>query len=546
MRSLHIYLLLSFWLLGVIGNAQSILTEQVYNPDVKGIENNPMKGLMPGYVGVNSNFPYSTDHFYISLNLVFKDLGTCDWTAFENEIKRIVGGGRHAIARFWIDYPGKPNAVPAFLLDDVGNKVAMRDANTPDWNDETLILALENFIAMFGAKYDGDPRIVMIEAGLNGYWGEWHCHPEKVWEMNQTNKDRIIKAYNAAFKKTHIALRHAGHPGTVALAKSLGYYDDSFCYQTICTGGDWCFTNSLIQREITDNYKYHPVGGEIYPNTQKTMFDAWPNALTDATGNKIAEDITKCVTETHISFVKAFGGVFTKQPTATQFTNALRMHKMMGYQFFVKSVQLTPSKSDSFKVDLHIQNRGVAPIYYNWQVEFSAINSAGQWLQNIGTADWNTHTLYPATTDYQRTFSGKLPAKDVYKILMRFKNPLDTYSANAKVLRFANEKQDADKAGWLTLGTVDFISTGIFSEDIGMQNDIRIFPNPISARLNIESNYDRIKEVSLYSISGVLLYHQIADDLNVQIDVKELNIKDMVLVKVNTEKNVNIYKALIR
>jgi len=545
MRLSKVFLILTVFYIQFTIKAQTIWTDQVYNPDAKGIENNPMKGLMPGYTGINSNFPYSTDHFYINLKSVFKNWGICDWTAFETEVNRIVQGGRHVIPRFYIDYPGKPNYMPDFLLDNIGYKVPMRDDNTPVWNDDTLIVALENFISLFGAKYDGDQRFLMIEAGLNGYWGEWHCYPERDWEMNQTNKDRIIKAYNAAFKKTHIALRHAGHPGTVALAKSLGYYDDSFCYQTICTGGDWCFTNSLIQRGITDNYKYHPVGGEIYPNTQKTMFDAWPNALTDATGNKIAEDITKCVNETHISFVKAFGAVFTKQPTPTQFTNALRMHKMMGYKFFVKSVKITPDDSNKFNVSVNIQNLGVAPIYQNWQVEFSAKNSSGIWTDVLGTADWNTNTIYPDTINYLKTFSGTLPSKDVYKILMRFKNPLSAFTSKAFPLRFANGKQDADMSGWLTLGTIDLNTIGTNLSYKTAHEDIRIFPNPVSASLNIESAKNTIKEVSLYSMSGKLLYSKKTDALKVQIDVEGLHIKDMVMVKVSSDKVVSMHKTVI-
>lgn len=537
MRIFNLFLFLSFLLLCAIGNAQITMTDQVYNPDVKNIENNPMKGLMPGYTGIKSNFPYSTDHFYIKLNSVYKDWGKCDWAAFDKELNRIVSGGRHVVARFFIDYPGQSNGLPNFLLDNVGTKVPMYDDNSPNWNNDTLMVALEQFISLFGAKYDGDSRIVMIEAGLYGYWGEWHCYPENDWEMNQANKDRLIIAYNKAFKKTHIGLRHAGHPGKVALAKTVGYYDDSFCYQTLCTGGNWCFMYSLIQRGLTDNYKYHPMGGEIRPEVQSTLFNDWPNT--------VGEDITKSVTSSHMSFNKAFY-LFKQQPTATQLANGLKMTKMMGYQFFVKSVQLAPAEADSFKLNLNIQNRGVAPIYYNWQVEFSAINSTGQWLGIIGTADWNTNTIYPDAANYLKTFSGKLPSKDIYKILMRFKNPLDSYNSNARVLRFANQKQDVDKSGWLTLGTIDLISTGTIRENLGLQNDVRIFPNPISTTVYIESNKNRIKEVSLYSISGMLLHKEIADDFNIQIDIKSLNVKDMILVKVNTNQNISIHKAFIR
>lgn len=92
MRIFNFFLFLSFWLLGAIGNAQITMTEQVYNPDVKGIENNPMKGWMPGYTGIKSTFPYSIDHFYIQLNKVYSGWGQCSWAEFEKELKRITDG----------------------------------------------------------------------------------------------------------------------------------------------------------------------------------------------------------------------------------------------------------------------------------------------------------------------------------------------------------------------------------------------------------------------------------------------------------------------
>jgi hypothetical protein len=360
--------------------------------------------------------------------------------------------------------------------------------------------------------------------------------------MNQTNKNRLATAYLKAFPKTHIGIRQSNHIAS-AQKRSFGYYDDSWAHSTLCTGS-WCFWNGNIVKDgITDIYKYHPIAGEMRPEVQSEIFDAWPNASKTTAGEPM-EDMETCIKTTHLSFMKAFGGLFSRIPSTTQWANGLKSHKMMGYQFFVKSVQLTPLKSDSFKVNLNIQNRGVAPMYYNWQVEFSAINSAGQWIDKIGTADWNTNTIYPDVNGYLKTFSGKLPKKDIYKILMRFKNPLDTYSQSARALRFANQKQDVDKAGWLTLGTIDLVSAVSILEDISDQNEVRIFPNPLSTTLNIESNKNRIKEVSLYSISGILLYNKIANDLNIQIDIKSLNLKDMILVKVKTDQNISMHKAI--
>lgn len=426
--------------------AQSTWTPQTYNPDVPGIENNPMKGLIPGYTPVASNFPYSVDHFYVALKSTYTNWNTYDWTTFESQLSKVTSKGCHSVARFYIDYPNRDYALPDFLQSVVPAYTYTHHGNTkskvPNWNDATLISALESFILAFGARYDGDPRILFIEAGLYGFWGEWHTYPENTWEMNQANKDRILRAYTNAFKKTHIGLRQANHASTTELAGKVGYYDDSFCYQTICTGGNWCFMYSILQRGLTDFYK-HPVGGEIYPGIQSTVFNAWPNT--------VGEDITTCVTQTRMSFNKAYF-IFKQQPTPTQYTNAMKMHKMMGYQFYVSSVQLVSDTSKKVTVNVKIQNKGVAPVYQNWQAEFSAVDSVGK-VTAIGTTSWSIDSIMPNGTDYLRTYSASLPTLGTYKILMRLKNPLDAVASNARVFRFANSKQDADVSGWLTLGT---------------------------------------------------------------------------------------------
>jgi len=467
-RTTRINMLITFLIListlSVVLHGQSGWTDQVYNPDVPGIEQNPMKGWMPGYKGINSTFPYSIDHFYIPLNKVYKDWGECDWTDFETELDRIVGGGRHVVTRFWIDYPNNPSGMPGFLIDNVGYKVPMYDDNSPHWNDDTLMVALEEFIQMFGERYDGDPRIAFIEAGLYGYWGEWHTYPENSWAMTQANKDRLLIAYDNAFDTTHIGLRQSNHASTYDLKMSVGYYDDSFAYNTLCTGS-WCSWNgNLVPDGITDNYKYHPFAGELRPEIQSTIFDAWPNGTANG-----EEDLETCIRSTRLSFMKAYY-LFNKIPTATEYQNALRSHKMMGYEFFVSSVQLNADNLSNVTVDVKIRNSGIAPIYYNWPVEFAAINSNGNFLGVFGTSDWDVHAIYPDSGDYTKTFTAPIYGNDTYTILMRFVNPLKAYSGNARELRFANENQDNDINGWLTLGSVTINAEEVETTAVTIEN----------------------------------------------------------------------------
>ena len=463
MKRFNLVLLLCI-VLSVNIAGQTTWTDKVYNPDVPNIEHNPMKGWMPGYKGINSTFPYSIDHFYIPLNDVYKDWGECDWTDFENELDRIVGGGRHVVTRFWIDYPNRPSGMPGFLIDNVGYQVPMYDDNSPDWNDDTLMVAMEEFIQMFGERYDGDPRITFIEAGLYGFWGEWHTYPENSWAMSQANKDRLLIAYQNAFDTTHIGLRQSNHASTHDLKMSVGYYDDSFAYNTLCTGS-WCSWNgNLVPDGITDNYKHHPFAGELRPEIQSTIFDAWPNGTSNG-----EEDLETCIRATHLSFMKAFY-LFNNIPTTTEFENALRSHKMMGYEFFVSSVQLNADQLSNVTIDVKIRNSGIAPIYYDWEVEFAAINSNGNFLGVFGSADWDVNTIFPDSADYLKTFTAPIYGNDTYTILMRFVNPLEAYTGNARALRFANENQDSELDGWLTLGSVSIEAEEVETTSIVIEN----------------------------------------------------------------------------
>lgn len=438
------------------GLGQTDWTNLEYNPDVPNIEHNPLKGWMPGYKNIKSDFPYSTNHFYIRLNDVYKGWNEYDWTAFENELDRITSGGRHVVTRFWINYPNQSTGFPGFLSNDV----PLYSDGSPNWNDEDLMRALEEFIAEFGRKYDGDVRIAMIEAGLYGKWGEWHTYPETERQMTQANKDRLLIAYKNAFDITHIGLRQSNHASTYELKMSVGYYDDSFAFNTLCTGG-WCSWNgNILPDGITDNYQYHPFAGELRPEIQSTIFDAWPNGTSNG-----EEDLETCIRTTHLSFMKAMF-LYANIPTTTEWENALRSHKMMGYEFFVDSVRLHADSTSNLTVDVKIQNKGVAPFYFNWEVEFAAIKSNGEFVGTFGQTDWDITTVLPNSGNHSRSFNAAIYGNDTYKILMRFVNPLEEITNKARHLRFANNVQDADREGWLTLGTVTIAADNVDVEDV--------------------------------------------------------------------------------
>ena len=129
----------------------------------------------------------------------------------------------------------------------------------------------------------------------------------------------------------------------------------------------------------------------------------------------------------------------------------------MGYEFYVtNAILVDASVSGSLRVDLHLQNTGVAPFYYDWPVQLGARNSNNV-LVKTWTTTWQISSLLPSATNTLWAWSqaGHGLAAGPHKLLLRVQNPL----TNGVPFRFANVAQDADISGWLTLGQVQIVPT---------------------------------------------------------------------------------------
>lgn len=414
---------------------------------------NPLKGMIPFDGSTQRAFPHSMEWFYVALRDVQKEETKFDWDPIDRRLEAIAGRGNHSIFRVYLDYPGKAIGTPQFLI-DAG--VRMRDysesgnlngaSKSPDWNDPRLIVALETFIRNLGARYDGDPRIGFLTVGLYGFWGEWHNHPyDQEWAMSPEGRDRLLKAYLQAFKKTQVLLRNPMGTTNPVLKEGFGYHDDSFAFETLRP--EWAFQPRMQANGLGDLWKEKAVGGEIRPELQSTIFDAWPNPSLSIAGGA-SEDLSQCIKTTHASWM-VNDSLFSKSLTETQHQNALRAHQMLGYAFQVTSLAVDTDKQHRVRVRLKLSNRGVAPFYYRWPVEFATYDPAAKELNVIGQAtDWDLPGILPGDHEYEREFLAAPPVRNRAKVLMlRIVNPLK----DGKPLRFANSGQDRHCVGWLSL-----------------------------------------------------------------------------------------------
>lgn len=433
---------------------EPVVFQPTYAP---GPADNPLKGFVP-YAGQGREFPHSLEFGYLSLAAVMTGPTNFNWAPLERLLDGIAARGCQSVFRIYLEYPRKPSGVPEYLVNAGVKLRAWTNTNTqplspaldhtPDYEDPRLRAALTNFIAALGARYDGDPRIGFITAGLLGTWGEWHCHPHSEWFASKTVQAEVMDAYTAAFRKTPVLLRYPAGDDDVAHApnsrRHFGYHDDSFAWATLDTGrkqDQWFYLAALRKAGTAAMERWHtaPIGGEIRP-------ELW-SCLWNTDGCTKGQDFARCVRESHATWLMDSSTSRTLAPDEQE--RALAAARSLGYELQV--IQASAVLTDrQLEVSVTLTNRGVAPFYADWPVRVMAVGSAGG--EAVAELPFTLNTLLPGaaaatqvgTLDLAKYSSGEVA------LLLGIPNPLK----GARPFRFANADQDRDRPGWLTLGRI--------------------------------------------------------------------------------------------
>ena len=375
------------------------------------------------YSGSYTTFPYSMEWNYLPLRSLMTGPTNFNWTSLDQLLSNVASRGHQTVFRIYLDYPTLSTGIPQYLLDaglttysynDYGNNGI---SVSPDYENSLLDQALTNFIAAFGARYDGDPRIGFITVGLLGYWGEWHTYPETNWFASAAVQEEVLTAYANAFSKTKLLVRWPS--GTNPPAQRIGYHDDSFAYQTI-DPPSYMFLALLKAAGETNKWQTQPIGGEVYPPEQSCIWDTNQPSCVPA-----GQDFSTCVKLTHASWM-INQGVFSPGFTGAQEALALAGARQLGYELYVTNAQIIDARlSGPLNISLQIQNTGVAPFYYNWPVQIGVLKRATSLVQTW-TTPWMLTSILPASTNtvwnYSQNSYGL--AAGQYKLVLRVQNPL--------------------------------------------------------------------------------------------------------------------------
>lgn len=417
---------------------------------------NPLKGFVP-YLRADSTFPHSLEWDYTKLSDVMTGPTNFDWAPFDAKLNAAAARGHQFLARFYLEWPGRKTGVPQYLIDAGLRMRTWTNTNTqpwpsavdhtPDYEDPRLRAALTNFIHALGRRYDGDPRLGFVGLGLLGTWGEWHNWPHDEWFASKTVQREVMDAYEAAFKKTRLVARYPAGVNDSRYAdngqRAIGYHDDSFAWATAHTGkqnDDWFFETRLRSAQALDKWRTQPLGGEVRPEIWKCLFDE-PSCAPQG------QEFDRCVAVTHVSWL-CNEGVFRGQVKGAARERAIEAVRRMGYELHIARAEITTT-TGRLEVSLRVTNTGVAPFYYDWPVELAVLNAQAK-IVATWKPNWKLSGVVPGEAAGAWEFSGEAQAfaPGAYQLLLRVANPLP----NGSPLRFANQSQDRNLSGWLTLG----------------------------------------------------------------------------------------------
>src|SRR3954447_2079609 len=115
---------------------------------------NPLKGLVPYADARNDAFPHSMEFGYLPLSGLVVGRDRFDWAMLDKLLDQCAARGHQAVFRIYLEFPGRKDGIPEFLIRDGLQVHKYVDASakrstenlTPDYNDSRLRSVLKDFI----------------------------------------------------------------------------------------------------------------------------------------------------------------------------------------------------------------------------------------------------------------------------------------------------------------------------------------------------------------------------------------------------------------
>jgi hypothetical protein len=348
----------------------------IHPPAAPGPLDNPLKGWCPYTDAGSIRQPYSMVFLYVPWSELEPHEGDFRFEEWEHRAWNVAAAqGKHVVFRVYIDYPGRPSGMPAWLEERGIRMTPYTDyggGRSPDYDDPRMVAAMVRLIAALGARYDPNPRVAFVEFGLLGFWGEWHTYPRTTLFASPATQQRVLAAAQRAFPHKIVMNRYPG--GYAGTRPDLGFFDDMFPDDTD-GAEDWKFLPTMRRSGRTENWKRATIGGEMTPH-----------AATRLLGPEFATTM-KALQTGHFTWIGPYCPAIDRNTQPELQEHSREMVRAMGYQFRLTEIAVPDRIPSGSPLRLTVKgvNEGVAPFYYPWPVRVALLDAAGSVVQSFDT-----------------------------------------------------------------------------------------------------------------------------------------------------------------
>ena len=331
---------------------------------------NPLKGWNSGWDGDNDHPESSVGFQYIP----WKDFepvdNNFDFAAVEDRIDNEGSKNRHLILRLYCDWHGDDyeSDCPPWMYTSAGVARLQGDNGRfiTDFNDPAYLVQATEAIEALASRYDADPRMYSFQMGVIGYWGEWHSYASSFngegYNITDETKLAILNAYQSSFSNAKIMARYPWREPAQS-ATGVGFHNDYF---VVNNGHSDEFDAAIAN---SSQWVSNPIGGEVPPRSSGDVANEAADLFAGDAGNRMIET-------GHYSTMKA--GAYRIEQGENYYEGYMRLHKKMGYNYQIDVARFadTISRAGQLDVELFGSNIGVAPMYFNWDVQIALLDGA--------------------------------------------------------------------------------------------------------------------------------------------------------------------------
>ena len=351
------------------------------------------------------DFP-GLNHLYLRFDWgdIEKEEGRPDWSPIDR-IMETWGPLGYRFSLRICAFEGNPNipfATPEYVYRAGAKGYRLSNGCVePDYSDPIFLDKLEGFLAQAGRKFDGDPRIELIDIGTYGTWGEGHTsfgtdrvYPAGVIRKHIDLHTRYFPNTPVLLNDDHINSAWHGRPEAenvdlirYARAMGLGLQDDSVCVRSYALANGYTTLRTPWLFDLF--WENAPIVLEFEHYTFVT-----PEIFKQGLPFLEAMRRTRCTFAGFHGYPRPW---LDREPYFTEYCA-----NRLGYWYFINGYELPAVKCGATNVlRLQTENRGFGLCYRNYTLKIRLRGEDGsQWEESFDAGNRLWRPGEPATSAF--------------------------------------------------------------------------------------------------------------------------------------------------